>query len=185
MTKEEKFLDSFKQVSLLHVSCCAIVLCLCGYLLDRSMLVIGGEINPVDSARQTEGFGLEYSYLVMSIAWPIVLGVFCFAFGQLDKKRNRLLHKISQAFEEPELLAPAYFELKAVPQKLRVLVRWLPLFSLIVYVLVLVGTVALDLLDAWDGEIPVDPAVPISLIAYIAVFPPGALLVKSFSSVFE
>ena len=108
----------------------ALVIAVSVYLAQRTFFVAGNM-----AATQAEVFGLSFSYITLSLVWPIILGVFCSIYVVLGNKRMRLLDELQRQglkAESTSLLDVYSFEVPrgAGSRFLLAVIRFLPLTSI-------------------------------------------------------
>ena len=66
------------------------------YLLQRSATILDGLVNPNNLQQtQTVQSGLNFSYYILSITWPIIIGVICIVFSTVVRRRNEIVALLS------------------------------------------------------------------------------------------
>lgn len=66
------------------------------YLLQRSATILDGLVNP-NNLQQTQVVqsGLNFSYYILSITWPLIIGVICLVFSTVVRRRNEIVTLLS------------------------------------------------------------------------------------------
>lgn len=139
----ETFTDTLRTLSKSLVALGVGVLALSVYLLQRAADIIvfglqpsgGIGVDPMSRQPQTLQYGLKFSYLTLSIVWPIVLGVLCTVFIAVSQKRASIVAAISETGQDgaEAILADPFYFTTSTDRQRRLLVSfgWLPSASII------------------------------------------------------
>ena len=145
-----------KQVLLLLVATLVISV----YLIQRSVSeLLLGNVN-MSTAGQMSSWGRSFSYLTLSLIWPLVLGCCCVAF-QVLLKRHSILDQLSGPIgliklKSLKTLDPWQFDLASyagLPRFARYLFRWLLALTPLLSMIALLGAQIVAFLR-YAGSIP-------------------------------
>ncbi len=134
----DKTLEEFKATSQQALVAATSVAVVSVYLLQRAGDIFVFGLDPLSPNPQLEQFGLKFSYVTMSIAWPIVLAILCAAFRVLVARRTKLLTVLQPTDVTADVEADLFSLLSSLRGSTRLLVRiigLLPIFGLMAMVL--------------------------------------------------
>jgi hypothetical protein len=111
---EGPLLETLRFESKAALSLLVAVALVSAYLLQRTGQILVFGLDPLSPQPQASQIGLEFSYLTLSVAWPIVLGVLCTSCDFVARKRLGILKELNNrglATADVALLDPLYFTL--------------------------------------------------------------------------
>jgi hypothetical protein len=100
MDVESKLYDSLKTLSKLAISALVAVVGLSVYLIQRSVDVAVDWTDPFSPKPQSEHWGLAFSFMTLSIMWPVVLGALCAAFRVVVMKVTAVLSLLRERSDD-------------------------------------------------------------------------------------
>ncbi|MFY9820557.1 MAG: hypothetical protein WAM82_04195 [Thermoanaerobaculia bacterium] len=113
----------------------AAILLLSAYLVQRAAEILVYGLDPLSRRPQIEQYGLKFSYLTLSVVWPIAAGLFAAAFAGVRAKRDAVVAAMAAKgidVREARLADAFYITIDSVGQRrlLRIL-GWAPLVSIV------------------------------------------------------
>jgi hypothetical protein len=145
MNALEELLQAYKHASRAVLAATTLVVAVSVYLVQRNVSPL---LEPDQSARllnlaqaQAILHQLEFSFLTMSIVWPLVLGVLCTAADHLGARRHRIAKELTARDAAAGSLLPLIDLFDHTSDQTRAfrlfrgLVHWLPFTALATYLL--------------------------------------------------
>jgi len=133
MINDDHYLSSLKESSRLYISSLLIVIAISVYLLDRAHKVYAGAMVPGGFTRQATVIGLDYSYFVLTLLFPIILGSVCMVCINLDEKIKRIRVRLSLQKDQIQDLLPYAIDEGTLPKYLNKLFNWLPIMGITIH----------------------------------------------------
>lgn len=137
MDIQDKLLASATVLSKTGLALLLSIATISAYLIQRSISVMANWTNPLNPQPQAARLGLAFSYLTLSILWPLILGALCLAFGRISRKRSHVLSTLRRELREVDddifnSLDPFLFNLPESLPAFRFVraVFWLPITSI-------------------------------------------------------
>jgi hypothetical protein len=126
--------DALRSLSKLLALMTGAIFLLSAYLVQRAAEIVVFNLDPLSPKLQLEQYGLKFSHLTLSVAWPIAVGIACAIFASMRGKRDEILAAIEKAGTDKKqtiLRDPLYFTARTSShQRLLSLLGWVPLISI-------------------------------------------------------
>jgi hypothetical protein len=104
MDIKEKLLESVKGISTAYFGVSLLLVASSLYLISRSINVSFGKVNPTSFTSQASYIDLQFTYLTLTILWPIIIGILCLALVALCKREIEIMTILKRELKEVDPL---------------------------------------------------------------------------------
>ena len=121
-------LNSLNQLYKFKLVLLLVILIISIYLLDRGILTLLGRVSPLGQQQQVEIQGLDFSYITLSILWPLILASVTALFNVVGTRARLAYKEFNKTANISNIFIPWYFEEKSLSKKYRNLIFSMPIF---------------------------------------------------------